>query len=100
MVAYRDGRFPELVRYCRDEIPLYVLRILEKWASPAALARARLSSLTAIPFIKHTAALTLHAAVKESVTARHAAQQGGGVREDMAFTLQVGRVAMKDTFCW
>jgi len=87
--AYLPLAFPELVRYCRDAIPLYVLHILEKYPSPAALARARLGSLTAIPFFKPEAAKALHASVKQSVTLRTASEQAPGVREDMEFTLQL-----------
>jgi transposase len=59
--------FPELAAEQQDLTASWVLRLLEKYPTPQALARARPSSLSAIPYANAERALRLQAAARTTV---------------------------------
>jgi len=42
---------PELVQYCRNGLPLWILSLLKKYPTARKLAKARTKSLTSIPYV-------------------------------------------------
>ncbi len=61
--------FPELATLYNDLTARWILRTLEKYPSAERIARARLASLTAIPYVTQAKARELQEAAKESVAA-------------------------------
>jgi hypothetical protein len=59
--------FPELAVYVNNLASNYVLKLLHAYRTPEKIARARLSSLKAIPHFKPEMAEKIHAAAKQSV---------------------------------
>lgn len=60
---------PDLVQFCRQGFPAWVLHILCQYPTAAALARARSATLTRIPYVTAERAEGLIAAAKQSVAA-------------------------------
>lgn len=58
---------PELIRYCKDGVPAWVLKLLVKYPTAAQLARARVSALAKIPYVPEKRARELIASAKHSV---------------------------------
>jgi transposase len=58
---------PDLVRFCRAGIPVWVLALLQRYPTAAALARARPATVDAIPHIDADCAAELVANAKRSV---------------------------------
>jgi transposase len=58
---------PELVQYCRHGFPAWVLAVLRRYPLASQLARARVTTLMALPYVTAKRAETLVAAAKESV---------------------------------
>lgn len=58
---------PELLAYCRDSPPEWVLKLLEKYPTAHNLARAKVTSLVRIPYISSARAEELVAIAKQSV---------------------------------
>ncbi len=61
---------PELVQFCRQGLPNWVLRILERWPTAAKLANAKMTQMVKIPHVTETRAKQLVAAAKESVASQ------------------------------
>lgn len=60
---------PELVRYCRQGLPEWVLRLLLRYPTAPALARARETAVAGIPYVSVAKARDLINAAKTSVAA-------------------------------
>lgn len=60
---------PELVSYCKDGIPDWVLLLVQKYPTAAELARAKVKSFVKIPFVTLERATTLIAKAKNGVAA-------------------------------
>jgi transposase len=58
---------PELVQYCRHGFPAWVLAVLHRYPLASQLARARVKTLTALPYVSAKRAEALVAAAKQSV---------------------------------
>ena len=58
---------PELLVYCKDSPPEWVLKLLEKYPTAHNLARAKVTSLARIPYISSARAEKLVAIAKQSV---------------------------------
>lgn len=58
---------PELLAYCKDGVPKWVLRLLEKYPTSAQLARAKVKGVDNIPYVSQTRAAELIVAAKQSV---------------------------------
>jgi transposase len=60
---------PDLVAYCREELPNWVLRLLVRYPTAAALSRARPKTVAQIPYITPARATRLVQAAQTSVAA-------------------------------
>lgn len=69
---------PELVRYCQDGIPEWILRLLEKYPTANNLSRARVAAVAKIPHIDEAKAKTLIDESKKSI-ASHCSESDGFV---------------------
>ena len=58
---------PDLLKFCKDGVPNWVLKLLLKYATAANLARARVASVAKIPYISEMRARELINAAKQSV---------------------------------
>jgi len=58
---------PELVQYCRNGIPGWILTLVKRYPTARQLARARPATLARIPYLTLTRARQIIAAAKESV---------------------------------
>ncbi len=58
---------PEILRYCQEETPGWVLKLLKQYPTAARLAKARPSSVSRIPYISIKRAKELVTAAKRSV---------------------------------
>lgn len=58
---------PELVRYCRHDLPAWLLTVLRRYPLAQQLARARVATLAAIPYVSDARAAELIATAKQSV---------------------------------
>lgn len=58
---------PEILQYCKDGVPEWVLKLLVKYPTAAKLARARISSLAKIPYLRKDRAKELIQEAKNSV---------------------------------
>lgn len=61
---------PELIQYIRDDIPQWVLAVLERYPTAPRLARVKLTTLARIPYVTLARAEELIAAAKQSVAAQ------------------------------
>lgn len=59
---------PELLRYCQEETPAWVLKLLKQYPTAAKLAKARSSSISRIPYISMKRAKELITTAKTSVS--------------------------------
>ena len=59
---------PELVQFCRGQLPKWVTHLLVKYPTAPQLARARASTLARIPYLTPTRAKELREAAGQSVT--------------------------------
>jgi len=64
-IIYRQ--FPELLQYCKNGIPLWITRLLEKYPSLTAVKNAKLSGVDKIKGITETKANILKGLAKNSV---------------------------------
>jgi transposase len=71
---------PDLVQFCRQGFPQWLLRILCQYPTAAALARARPLTLSRVPHVTDTRAASLIQAAKESVAALGDADTARAVR--------------------
>ncbi|RMH54444.1 MAG: IS110 family transposase [Candidatus Hydrogenedentota bacterium] len=60
---------PQLVRFCRENFPQWILLLLMKYPTAAKLGRASIKRISAIPFISSARARTLKEEAKNSVGA-------------------------------
>jgi transposase len=60
---------PELLQYCQDGMPRWLLKLLVKYPSAANLSKARVSTLAKIPYVSAQRAQQLIADAKQSVAA-------------------------------
>jgi len=67
---------PDLVQFTRSGFPHWVLDVLERYPTAAALSRARVSALARIPHVTEARARTLVTAAKESVASQTDAYTG------------------------
>jgi transposase len=58
---------PEILKYCQDETPAWVLKLLKQYPTAAKLAKARLVSVSKIPYVSMGRANELITAAKTSV---------------------------------
>ena len=58
---------PELLQYCKDCVPKYILNLLEKYPTAKKLSRAKVKSLASIPYIAEEKAIEIITAAKSSV---------------------------------
>lgn len=58
---------PELLTYCRDGVPQWVLKLLRRYPTAAKLSRAKASSVARIPYVTAQRATELIQAAKTSV---------------------------------
>ena len=59
--------FPELMSYCKSEMPAWVLKLLKDYPTAASLARARIKKVAKIPYVSQERAAELIATAKKSV---------------------------------
>lgn len=60
---------PDLVAFCRDGFPDWVLHLLVRYPTADALGRARPATLARVPYVTAARAASLRAAAKQSVAA-------------------------------
>ena len=60
---------PELVQFCRGQLPKWVTHLLVKYPTAPQLARARVSTLARIPYVTPARAKELQSAARQSVGA-------------------------------
>ena len=58
---------PEILKYCREGVPGWVLTLLKKYPTAAKLGRARASVVARIPFVSNNRAKELVASAKTSI---------------------------------
>jgi transposase len=58
---------PEILAYCKDGVPGWVLKLLVKYPTAANLAKAKVSSLARLPYVSLDKAETIVLAAKRSV---------------------------------
>jgi transposase len=63
--------FPELMRYCKDSVPFWVLEVLKKYPSVKKVASLKPEKLTQINHVDEAKAKTLIAKAKDSVASHH-----------------------------
>jgi transposase len=73
MVLYSS--FPEMMRYCKQGIPEWVLDVLKKHASSTAIAKLKAGQLTKFKHVTEEKAQALLAKAKSSVASRTSAMQ-------------------------
>jgi transposase len=61
------GANPEILAYCKDGVPAWVLNLLVKYPTAANLAKAKGSSIARIPYVSSAKAETLRLNAKKSV---------------------------------
>lgn len=61
---------PDLIQFMRDDIPQWLLTVLERYPTAPQLARAKATSLARIPYVTLARAKELIAAAKQSVAAQ------------------------------
>ncbi|MBK7855600.1 MAG: hypothetical protein IPJ79_12485 [Bacteroidetes bacterium] len=66
MVLY--STFPELMRYCKQGMPAWVLDVLKKYPSPAAIEKLKVEQLSKIKNVTHDKALSI---INKAKTAPH-----------------------------
>jgi len=69
MVLY--STFPELMRYCKQGMPAWVLDVLKKYPSPAAIEKLKVEQLSKIKNVTHDKALSIINKAKNSTTSRN-----------------------------
>src|SRR5205823_2941217 len=60
---------PDLVRFCRQGIPAWVLQLLVRYPTVSSLCRAHCDVLARVPYVTEERATALIAAAKQSVAA-------------------------------
>lgn len=60
---------PEILSYCRNGLPNWVLKLLSKYPTPAILGRAKVKTVASIPFIPEKRATELIKQARASVAA-------------------------------
>ena len=58
---------PDVLTYCKNGVPQWVFRLLQKYPTARHLARARIKTLTSIPYIREQCAKELISAAKVSI---------------------------------
>lgn len=58
---------PEVLSYCKDRVPQWVLRLLQKYPTAKQLSRAQLKGVAQIPYVSRQRALELINASKRSI---------------------------------
>jgi len=58
---------PEILSYCRDGVPEWVLTVLKRYPTAIQLARARISTLAGIPYVSQQRAQQLKCQAKTSI---------------------------------
>jgi transposase len=71
---------PELVQHCREGFPQWLLRVLVRYPTAPALARAAAKTLARIPWVTSERAAALITAAKESVAALRDPETGQSIR--------------------
>jgi transposase len=71
---------PDLVAFCRDGFPAWVLHLLRRYPTADALKRARPATLARIPYVTLTRASALIQAAKQSVAALRDPYHGEVIR--------------------
>ena len=61
---------PELVQFCRQGLPDWVLEVLQRWPTAPKLAMAKMTQLVKVPHVTEKRAENLIAAAKESVASQ------------------------------
>jgi transposase len=58
---------PEILQYCQDGMPQWVLKLLKQYPTAAKLSRARITTVARIPYVKKDRAEKLIAEAKNSI---------------------------------
>ncbi|MFZ1322542.1 MAG: IS110 family transposase [Ignavibacteria bacterium] len=58
---------PEIIKYCNDGVPQWVLKLLTQYPTAKHLSKARISTVSKIPYLKKTLAAELINNAKQSV---------------------------------
>jgi|ERR1035437_4283890 transposase len=67
--------FPEMVRFCKQGVPVWVLELLKKYPTAEKVAKLKSSQLSKIRNITAEKAETIIAKAKETVSSRHSSTQ-------------------------
>lgn len=60
--------FPEIIRYCNNGIPGWILKVINKYQSTQDLAAADIKDIENIPYINHKKAISLIEMAKKSIS--------------------------------
>jgi transposase len=58
---------PELLQYCKHGVPLWVIKLLKKYPTAKKLSRARIKSVSEIPFVTEERAMNVVKAAKKTI---------------------------------
>lgn len=62
--------FPEMIQFCRDDIPQWILKLLFKYQTPKEILKANISKLTQIPYLTREKAEEILEICKESIACK------------------------------
>lgn len=62
--------FPELMRYCKNSVPVWVLEVLKKYPSAKRIAKLKTEQLSKINHVDHDKAKSIISKAKSSVSSR------------------------------
>ena len=68
--------FPEMVRYCKKGVPVWVLEVLKRYPTAEKAARLKSSQLITIKNVTAEKAAAIISKAKETVSSRHSSTQG------------------------
>ena len=58
---------PELLQYCKNGVPLWVIKLLKKYPTAKKLSRAKVKSVAQIPFVTEERAMDVVKAAKKTI---------------------------------
>jgi transposase len=61
------GAYPEILTYCKNGVPDWVLKLLQQYPTAQQVANAEVTSLTHIPYISYAKAARLHDSAQRSI---------------------------------
>lgn len=87
--------FPELVRFCKNSVPLWVLEILRKYPSVAQIAKLKPEQLSKIRHVDQKKAVSIISKAKTSVASRSSATDSYLIRH-LATEIQQKQIFIKE----